>query len=379
MSATAKHSGAVRRYPLVTVLGGGNSAQTMAADLALRGFRIRLCDLPSFRSNIEILLETKQIEKHGSAEGRGPIGVAHLEDVTTDIAGGIRGADVVLIAVPAYAHTAIFEAIAGNLEDGQVVVVVPGNWGAWRLHRMLGERLLRKNVLIAETDVCMHFCRASEPWLGPGKVRVIAESGVVRIAAIPSSDTPRVSEVTRKLYPQLVPALSILETSIGNSNTIVHGPLVLMNAGWIEHTGGNFMIYRDGGTPSVGRVIDAVGRERDEVAKALGISHTPWSPFYEETRRGVWIHDPAETGPPHLHHRYVTEDVPYGLVPLASLGDLLNVSTPICDALIDLFSIANGVDYRSEGLTLEKLGLDGLNIETMRKLFGNGATARSTS
>ena len=378
MSATAKQS-ARRRDPVVTVVGGGSSAQTMAADLALRGFRIRLCDLPRFRSNIELLLETKQIEKHDAAEARGPIGLAQLQDVTTDITAGMRGADVVLIAVPAYAHAAIFEAVTDSLEDGQIVVTVPGNWGAWRLHRMLGERLRRKNVLIAETDVCMHFCRASEPWLGPGKVRVIADSGVVRIAAVPSTDTPQVLQVTRKLYPQLIPASSVLETSIGNSNTIVHGPLVLMNAGWIEHTRGNFMIYRDGVTPSVGRVIDAVRRERDEIARAMGLSLTPRSPFYEETRRGVWIHDPAETGPPHLHHRYVSEDVPYGLVPLGSLGDLLDVPTPMCDALIDLFSIANGVDYRNEGLTLDKLGFGGLGIEAIRELVGGGTVAPSTS
>lgn len=70
---------------------------------------------------------------------------------------------------------------------------------------------------------------------------------------------------------------------------------------------------------------------------------------------------------------------PYGLVPLASLGDLLDVPTPMCDAVIDLFSIANGVDYRNKGLTLEKLGFGGLGIETIRELVGGSATAQSTS
>ena len=44
------------------------------------------------------------------------------------------------------------------------------------------------------------------------------------------------------------------------------------------------------------------------------------------------IHDnPGYLGikaPDRLHHRYIDEDVPFSLVPIASVGDLLGVETP---------------------------------------------------
>ena len=68
-------------------------------------------------------------------------------------------------------------------------------------------------------------------------------------------------------------------------------------------------------------------------------------------------------------HRYITEDIPYGLVPLAYLGDLAGVPTPIMDAMIDLASTVNHVNYRKEGMTLEKLGLGGRKVEEIQSMI----------
>ena len=89
----------------------------------------------------------------------------------------------------------------------------------------------------------------------------------------------------------------------------------------------------------------------------------------EGEQRGAWKNILA---PPNLRHRYIAEDIPYGLVPLAYLGDLLKVPTPVSDAMIELASIANGVDYWKTGLTLEKLGLNGLTAEEILKTVNHG-------
>jgi opine dehydrogenase len=66
-------------------------------------------------------------------------------------------------------------------------------------------------------------------------------------------------------------------------------------------------------------------------------------------------------GPATLDHRYINEDVGWGLVPWAELGRAYSVETPTIDALIVLGGVLNGRDYRSEGLTLERLGIAGLS------------------
>lgn len=351
-------------------MGGGNCAQTMAADLALAGSEVSLCDLPKFRKNIEPLMKSGSLTK----VGLGRKGTTKLERVTTDVGEAIRGTDVIMIAVPAFGHMPFYEAIANKIEDNQIVVSTPGNWGALKLFNLLKKQGIHKNIKIAETSTCMHICRASENWLGPGTVRIVMERTKVQIAAIPAKDTDVVLNRLKPVYPILIPAINVIETSLNNSNIVYHGPVVLMNTGWIEHTEGEFMIYRDGLTPSIGRCIDALCEERDAILKALNILPQPRpESTYEETINSQWVHDPCEVGPPSLRHRYITEDIPHGLVPLADLGNRLGVETPLSDSMITLASKANQIDYWTEGTTLEKLGLAGLKPEEIRNspLFSN--------
>ena len=55
--------------------------------------------------------------------------------------------------------------------------------------------------------------------------------------------------------------------------------------------------------------------------------------------------------------RYFIEDVPNGLVPIASLGKYLHLETPLIDSIIKLSSILCGIDFYKEGRTIEKLQL----------------------
>lgn len=356
----------------IAVLGGGNSAQTMAADLVLEGASVNLCDLPEFESSIAHVMKTGAIEKYGSTGSTGKTGHAPLNKVTTSIADAIDGVEIVFLAVPAYGHMTFYEALADCLQDGQTVVTIPGCWGALRLSRLLKQRGSTKRITVAETSQCVHVCRVAEPWLGPGKVRVIAERKSFQIAAIPAKETDSVRELVASLYPQVKSATNVLETSLNNGNFIVHAPMVIMNAGWIEHTNGDFMFYRDGATRSIGGVIDAIAAERDTISAKLGFTPMPAAPYIDRMKDVEWVNDPCETAPPSLQHRYVSEDVPYGLVPIAGFGDLLDVPTPAADSMIVLSSISNESDYWKEGLTLEKLGFGGLSAQEILEIANKG-------
>ncbi|GAI65166.1 unnamed protein product, partial [marine sediment metagenome] len=61
--------------------------------------------------------------------------------------------------------------------------------------------------------------------------------------------------------------------------------------------------------------------------------------------------------PKELITRYFTEDVPTGLVPMASLGEFLEISTPIIDSIINLSSILCGIDFKKEGRNILNLNL----------------------
>ena len=77
-------------------------------------------------------------------------------------------------------------------------------------------------------------------------------------------------------------------------------------------------------------------------------------------------------GPASMQDRFVTEDVPYGLVLLSGLGQLLDIPTPISDAIVNLSGAINCVDYWAQGRGVNELGLGGMSLEQIQTFLKNG-------
>lgn len=69
--------------------------------------------------------------------------------------------------------------------------------------------------------------------------------------------------------------------------------------------------------------------------------------------------------PESLRHRYVTEDVPYGLVTVASIGRQIGMPVDKIEAIVNIACMANGEDYWRTGRTAERLGLSGMSAQAM--------------
>ncbi len=77
-------------------------------------------------------------------------------------------------------------------------------------------------------------------------------------------------------------------------------------------------------------------------------------------------------GPASMQDRFVTEDVPYGLVLLSTLGRLLDIPTPVADAIVNLCEASNRADYRAEGRGVDELGLAGMRVAQVRTFLEKG-------
>jgi opine dehydrogenase len=72
---------------------------------------------------------------------------------------------------------------------------------------------------------------------------------------------------------------------------------------------------------------------------------------------------------PQLDHRYINEDVGYGLVFMSGLAKQIGVETPTIDAIIQVTSVLMNRDYAAEALrTPESLGIAGLTVEELGNL-----------
>jgi len=357
----------------VAILGAGNGGCGFAGHLALKGFDVRLYEDPQFKSNIDEIIARGGIDVGGMVEGFGKVSVASV-----DMGDVVPGADIVMVVVPAFAQIPVVEKTLPYLEDGQVVVFNPDNFASLIFRKMLDSEGINKDIKIAGTASLLYACRRA----GPAKVNIFYVKDLMYIAALPGTGTDAIIQSLEGVYTQLVPARSVLEVSFGNVNYVLHCPVAVLNAGWIESTKGNFMFYWEGMTESVCRVMEAVDKEKIAVARGIGFSlmpaHDYMKNFYQSERAGEDLHDFVTHSRPHggrgpdapkdLHYRYVSEDVPNGLVPISLFGETVGIPTPAIDSVITLASILNGTDYREEGRTLESLGLSGKSCTQILEL-----------
>jgi opine dehydrogenase len=368
----------------IAVLGAGHGGHAAAADLALRGYDVRL-----FSRSQEALAPIRDaggIQLEGAAgEGFARVGV-----VTTDLVEAVTGADLVMTVVPTTALEFYARALAPVLADGQPVLLNPGHTGGG-LHFVAELRRagVRGEVRTCEVSTLSYGCRIQ----APASVRVMRVVPTLPFAAFPGRWCAELESLVKPVFPAIDARASVLETGLASLNAVEHPPQILLNIGWLEHTQGDYLFYYDGTTPSVGRVIDAVDAERLAVARALGVHTKPFvENFFEagyttarardagtayqalqESEPNRWV-----KGPSSLDHRYVHEDVGHGLVAWSAWGELAGVATPTLDALITIASIANQRDYSRDGLTLEKMGLAGLSVAELEAFLADGVQRVST-
>jgi NAD/NADP octopine/nopaline dehydrogenase, alpha-helical domain len=76
--------------------------------------------------------------------------------------------------------------------------------------------------------------------------------------------------------------------------------------------------------------------------------------------------------PKSLDHKFTTEDVPTGLIPMSALGAPAGVATPAIDALVELVRKMTGKDFVSDARKLERLGLSGMDAPQIRRVMDEG-------
>jgi len=359
----------------IAIIGAGNGGCATAAQLAQRGFDIRLYGRS--RATIEPLLAIGRIEYEGELGE----GFAKLALVTGDAGTAVAGAHLVLITAPTHAHEDIARMLAPLLEPGQIVMAAPG-------HTLL---LIPSTIRAAGGTLGLYCDSSSLPFIcrksAPQRVKITRAAQILYFAAFPGVAVEAVAERVRRVFPHIAPRPSLLHTVFPYTNAIHHPPALLLNVGRVESTGGDYCHYYDGITPAVGRLIDALDAERIAVAAALGVAVEPLPRFFfrmgytsaagrdSGTAYGVFHNSEPNRrirAPTSIDHRFFNEDVPYGLVAIAELGRAADVPTPAADAVIDIASIVAARAFRREGLTRERMGIGGMTPAEIAALLCSG-------
>jgi opine dehydrogenase len=319
-------------------------------------------------------------------------GLARPQVITGEIDEAINGVDLILICVPACGHEYYARLLAPRLLPGSLVVLNPGHTGG-SLHfaHLLQEHNRDHGVIVGETDTLTYGCRL----VAPAKLWLYRLKPGISYATFPGKHIQVTRQRLVEIYPTITSASSVLETGLMNPNAMLHPAGMLLNVGWIEYSGGAFRFYSEGITPSVARLMEMMDQERLEIIRSLNeqieldiplcslVQHLHNLEYTsDQALRSGSVYQALQDSEPNrplkaptsLQHRYIAEDVPFGLVPLAALGRMVKVDTPTMRLMIRLASLLCDVDYGQTGRTLEKMGLTLVAMDQLEQFLWEGHT-----
>ncbi|MGE8656151.1 MAG: NAD/NADP octopine/nopaline dehydrogenase family protein [Achromobacter sp.] len=362
----------------IGVIGGGHGCYAAAAELAEKGHRVRLWrrDAAAFdslrRAGALAVTDYRGTRRIDLGDAPGQI------ELAADLGGAAEGAQLLVIPLPSTAHAALAPELAPHLRDGQVVFLPPGTFGSYLFARALRAAGNQAEVAFAETGTLPYLARKHGD-------RVVISAYATRLptGVFPSRLAGVALATLAQAYPSVEPVEDALSGALMNAGPVIHPPLILMNAGPLEHFE-RWDIHNEGTQPSIRRVTDALDAERIAIRAALGYAapHFPLADHYasagDEWMYGRGAHgkltdsgDWRETIDLRTH-RYMLEDTRLGLSLLVSLGRWAGVPTPVAQGLLSVASAVTGRDLYAEGRTLEALGLNPLSRAAMAALLARG-------
>jgi opine dehydrogenase len=359
----------------IAVLGGGNGSFAGAGDFALQGHDVRLWRRDAAAVDAHRDAGSRIVVK--DAKGRHDM---PLELVTTDIAETVRDAELILCPAPAFAQADIGALLAPHLKDGQVVFLPPATFGSIIFAKAARDAGNHAAIAFAETGTL--------PWLarkhGPFEVAITIRAKRLPTGVFPLSASDHALAVIGKAFPGAIePCGDALSGALMNAGPIIHPPLIVMNAGPIEHFE-RWDIHKEGTQAAIRRVTDALDAERITVREGFGYGgpHFPLAHHYanegEEWMYGRGSHDRlTDSGDWRerivlREHRYMREDLRVGLSFLISAAALAGVATPLAKAFLAIGGAICCEDFPRGGRTLASLGLGNLDRDALQKLLREG-------
>jgi hypothetical protein len=367
------------RRPVLAICGGGNAGHALAVVAS-----------SNFDGDIDWLVGSEQkadlLRRAISIDGLRSTGVItgqanRLRRISSDPEAVIPDADVVMIVVPAFVHGLVLSRIKPYVSDTTTIGCLPTRGGfefqAAELaptNRHTRRRLFGLQTLPWSTRV-----------VTPGKlVNIGAAKAEAVLAALPASDGGGLAaDLSQVLGTNVVPTEGFLNLTLGNPGQFIHPGLMYGHFGsWRgdEYDESTIPMLYAHATDEIGQLVEDLSDEAIAVARAIEQQSGNAVSLHEVIPVHDWLvasyghvtDDPStvatcfRTGPiqarvapmvevrpgrfvPNYSYRYLTEDVPFGLVVTRALADLVGVETPTIDEVIRWGQVAMQKQYLIDG------------------------------
>lgn len=352
----------------IAILSAGNTGIAAALHVSSLGYNPMV-----YTRNAAKLaaLQGSAISSTGVIDGLWKI---HASDNLAEV---LDGADFIIICTWANNHNDVFKNVrdwAKNNPGSAIrLIVFNGNWGAYEAFQILaGEDGIQKERLtIAESTgmpyVSKFMFDNEKPEQSASLLFTGLKSSIEIAYAINSDAHEGTNRFLSSAYSNVLNYDMVFATSLMAPNPIIHAPLCLLNMTRIE-SGSEYYMLSDGFTERTEQLVRHIDGERHNLANALKSPYIPitaqlngfWGSHYL-TLTELFKNNPVYSsliGPKDIRHRFIQEDIPYGIAPLVALGNLLGGPTPTCEALLTIYRDYFGDPF--EGPSFDKAVIDQL-------------------
>lgn len=357
----------------ITIIGAGNAGLTHAAMIAKQGHAVTLVKTTRLmhEDSFDVVSRTRRIE-YEMESGKGVVGI---EEVTRDLPRAVSQADVIFVVTQSVAHEKLADLISPHLRSRQILLVSPGYAGSF----YFSTRCKVEDVVFAEGESLPFDARI----IAPGKVHICFENVRNPIGVFPSKETEKTLTRLKEILPRYTARQNVLESAFHNPNLIVHTVGAIMSVGRIEHSRGEFWMYREAFTPTIWNMVEGLDSEKKAILNYFGLPALSFAESFQYRTHEDLTADPMEAfrhyaqfgspkGPADAKTRYITEDVPMGLCFMSSIGRKAGIPTPVCDALIAIASSMHQTDYYEQGRTLDQLGIGHYSVQELQRILEEG-------
>lgn len=346
----------------IAILGAGNGGSAVAADLSIKGHDVTLIKTTNSMHNENFKYLEENDGKIRLFEN-GETTTTRINIVTKDLS-KLSEAEVVIVYIQTTYHEELIKRMVPHIRDNQIILFNPGYLSTTYMLK----HCKNENITIVEAESSFIDCRISKP----GEIRVGFRNVRNPLGVYPAKNKSMAQEKLDQIGIPFVYLSSVVEAALHNPNLIVHTVGAIMSIPRIEKTEGNYTMYHEVFTPSVWNILEKLDSEKMDVLEKLGFPRLSYVEACKYRNTLDETQDAKEVffwyaamptraiGPVIVNSRYITEDVPQGLVMLEALGEQLDIETPICSALIEMASAALERDMRKNGRTPERLGEDNL-------------------
>lgn len=353
----------------VGIVGAGSIAFGSSAFLEQQGHKTTLWSPSGERT--KAIAKGEPLVANGAVEGTfHPAAAESAKDL-------VEGSEVLLIALPAYGHKTVLDAIAPYVRAEQTVIFSShASFGALYLSRLLAQRG------VVATIVAWGTTAVTGRQQSPTSVNVNTVRKKVDLATVPASRSADGFAICQTLFgDRFVDRGSLMAIALSNLNPQNHMGIALGNMTRMER--GETWSQGQNVTPKVGRLLEQLDEERIAIATKLGLEvrnifqhfhlsfHVPMSSISQMNQE---MHEAGNggSGPTTADSRYVTEDVPFGLVMTAKIGRLVGQKAELHEAGVAIFSAMYGRDFTAENDLLNALDIDAMSLEQLNGLCRDG-------